>query len=469
MASDKYQGIFIPRGDFLTDDNPDWRIRNYYGNLSFAPLGTAPSLKDNDDILTLYHTGNISFRYDVHANNSLGVNQSFYVGYNSDYAVAAPECNASIYLNGSICFHATNDNYIEIDSSPDTINTSYILPKYDGVSGDILTTSGTGQMYWTNSSTQFLNDIIFNSTNVIACYWDEKTTATNGGTFPEDSWEIRELNSFITSNSSYFGINTSSNSMVIKLPGTYMIYASAPGCHVQNHMIRMYNTNTTVIESYGTSAHSVNECTRSFLEKETNIATWTEMEIQHHCDKTKVGWGLGRSSGIPGIPEKYTIVKIIKLENNMATTISYFVLYVYDRKSTGTNGGTFNPGIWQTRNLNTIDTNLSSFAYILNNQIIINPGVYIFSAKVPAHGVKNHMARLYNVTDGLIEVLGTSSHSYTETTYSAIEVFISIQVPVTYEIQHYGDTLRENWGLGKSVGIAGNEETYTSIKIIKMI
>jgi hypothetical protein len=317
-----------------------------------------------------------------------------------------------------------------------------------------------------------LQDIIFNeskSINVIGCYSDEKETGTNGGTFPSNLWIIRDLNTFNTSNTSYFDINTSSNSIVIKTPGIYMIYANVPAYGVQNHMIRIYNTNKSITEEYGSSTHSVNECTHSFVEKEINITRWTELQIQHYCDKERINYGLGRSLGLDNINEKYTIVKIIKLQNNIVANRSYFVLYIYDKQSTGTNAGTFTAGIWQVRILNTIDTNLSSFASILSNQIILDPGIYIFSASVPAYGVQSHMARLYNITNSSIEVLGSSAFSNSETTISFIETFINISSTTTYEIQHYCDTTQIKWGFGKSAGIDEIDERYTSIKIIQML
>jgi hypothetical protein len=314
-----------------------------------------------------------------------------------------------------------------------------------------------------------LQSIKYNSSNNIAFYWDEKETGTNGGTFPNNTWVIRDINANMISNVSYFDLNTTTNSIIIKRPGNYIISASAPGCNVQNHKIRLYNTNTSSIEIYGTTSFSANECTRSFLEKEIIIFDWTEFQIQHYCYNEIINNGLGKAIGIDEINEIYTNIKILRIENaNIYSALSDLTSQLFDKKETGTNGGTFNSCIWQTRNLNFINDNLSFFTCIINNQIILNPGSYIFTAKVPATGVKHHLARLYNISNSTIEKIGTVSYSYSETTYCIIETYIQITSETIYEIQHYCETTQINWGFGKSVGIDGVKETFTLVTIIKL-
>jgi hypothetical protein len=87
-------------------------------------------------------------------------------------------------------------------------------------------------------------------------------------------------------------------------------------------------------------------------------------------------------------------------------------LEIHDKKNS--DGGTFSPGSWQTRDLtNTIHDDFAVSVDLGNNQFIIPAGTYQIEATAPAVEVGSHTTRLADVTDaagdnGTTVVLGTA-------------------------------------------------------------
>jgi hypothetical protein len=123
--------------------------------------------------------------------------------------------------------------------------------------------------------------------------------ATNGGTFSSGSWQVRTLNTSDIDPGT--GITLSSNQISIPA-GTYIIEASAPGCNVGNHAIRLYNVTSSTVDAFGTSENSSNNdvvfiSTRSSLKLKLVLNQTTVYELQHICQNTRIGDGLGSASG----------------------------------------------------------------------------------------------------------------------------------------------------------------------------
>src|SRR5512139_1550675 len=95
--------------------------------------------------------------------------------------------------------------------------------------------------------------------------------------------------------------------------------------------------------------------------------------------------------------------------------------HIQDQKTSGTAGGTFNSGAWQTRVLNTSVTNEIASASLASNQITLPAGTYYIEATAPAHQVSSHKAKLYNVTDAVDILLGTSAFVNSFASYSNSE------------------------------------------------
>jgi len=138
-----------------------------------------------------------------------------------------------------------------------------------------------------------------------------------------------------------------------------------------------------------------------------------------------------------------------------------------DVKSSGTEGGGFTSGSWQTRDLNTIETYGKTVCSLSSNQFTLTPGKYYIEATAPAYAVGRNQARLQNITDSSTEILGSSEYVNTTigavTTSKIIGVF-TITKNTTFEIQHQCETTRTTNGFGIYSGF-GNDSVYTQVKI----
>ena len=201
----------------------------------------------------------------------------------------------SIKLNGS------TGGSVSLDAPPSTTSQydiTFKLPVADGSAGQVLMTDGSGNLSWVNPP-------LFSSYAIIC---DQKSSGTNGGTFTQDAWQIRDLNTEITDPD---GIVTISNNQFTLLAGTYLIKASAPGYYVYDHMAKLYDVTASADIAFGTSEYtSAQAQTRSIVTARVTISSPTAYEIRHRCYNTKQNNGFGENTGL-GV-EKYLIVEIYK-------------------------------------------------------------------------------------------------------------------------------------------------------------
>lgn len=146
-----------------------------------------------------------------------------------------------------------------------------------------------------------------------------------------------------------------------------------------------------------------------------------------------------------------------------------FVIFS-DVKSTGTDGGTFTSGAWQTRVLNTTD-NSQSWATLSSNQITLDAGTYLVEGSAPAFIVNQHKTRFQNITDTSTPVLGTGERSTLVTgsqSRSQVLGTFTIGSSKTFELQHQCASTEGGDGFGLSSGFSVNE-TYSLVKITKLV
>jgi len=141
-----------------------------------------------------------------------------------------------------------------------------------------------------------------------------------------------------------------------------------------------------------------------------------------------------------------------------------------DVKSAGTNGGTFTSGSWQTRTLNTEDTDDDGIVSLSSNQFTLQAGTYRICASTPAYYIAAHKAKLYNITAAVDVILGTTEMSYTDgsiTTRSMVVGQFTISSASVFEIQHRCEITRATDGLGyrSNFGVA---EVYTVVELWKL-
>lgn len=144
-------------------------------------------------------------------------------------------------------------------------------------------------------------------------------------------------------------------------------------------------------------------------------------------------------------------------------------VYLKDVKPSGTNGGTFPSGSWQTRDLNTVEGN-SAIVSLSANQFTLPAGVYEVTWSAPAKETDGHQTRLTNITDST-HIYGESSFS-TSSTVNAISDSnghgrVEIESSKVFELQHRCANSTSNDGFGRAVSF-GNDEVYAQIKITKI-
>jgi hypothetical protein len=143
--------------------------------------------------------------------------------------------------------------------------------------------------------------------------------------------------------------------------------------------------------------------------------------------------------------------------------------YIKDVKSSGTAGGTFTSGAWQTRDLNTLEGD-TEFVSLSANQIILAPGKYEIEASAPSFRVDQNMCKLYNITDSTDDILGSASYTVSSSNSfdtAMLTGTIIITESKTFEIQHRATTTRATNGFGTSPTF-GVDVVFTQVKIKKV-
>lgn len=143
--------------------------------------------------------------------------------------------------------------------------------------------------------------------------------------------------------------------------------------------------------------------------------------------------------------------------------------------SSGTNGGTFNSGSYQTRTLNTTIVNGITGCSLGSNQVTLPAGTYYVNAygcTSETTPVGDHKMRLQNMTDASTTLLGinaisSSSGSARPTTNAFLEGVFTIAASKTFELQHRCSTTATSDGFGSACGF-GDAETYAAITFIKL-
>jgi hypothetical protein len=138
-----------------------------------------------------------------------------------------------------------------------------------------------------------------------------------------------------------------------------------------------------------------------------------------------------------------------------------------DVKASGTAGGTFTSGAWQTRDLNTEDSDTGGHSSLSSNQFTLDAGTYKISVTAPGYNVNGHQAKLYNITDASDEIIGgTSFNSGQQTTSSVVGEF-TITASKVFEIQHRCIVTQATNGFGLAAGF-GVGEVYTMVELWKV-
>jgi len=148
----------------------------------------------------------------------------------------------------------------------------------------------------------------------------QEPSSTLAGDFDSGAWRTRPLNTVLDNNIS--GASLSNDQ--IELPaGTYYVEASAPARGVDEHMVRLQNISDGTLLLSGTSELARSrtagntEQSRSMLSGRFTLSGPTAIELQHQCQATKNGNGLGTPAGriFQVSHETYADIRIWKLSD----------------------------------------------------------------------------------------------------------------------------------------------------------
>jgi len=140
---------------------------------------------------------------------------------------------------------------------------------------------------------------------------DQKSQNTDGGTFTQDAWQTRDLN---TEGFDPDGIVSISSNKFTLAAGSYLVRWSAPAYKCDKNGTRLYDvTNATAISPVGTTEHantSTGAQVRSIGAARITPSGSTEYRIEHRCAATRADNGFGFFSNLQ--VEVYTVVEIYK-------------------------------------------------------------------------------------------------------------------------------------------------------------
>ena len=285
----------------------------------------------------------------------------------------------------------------------------------------------------------------------------------DGGTFTLGARRTRVLN---TIDSDLDSIVTLSSNQFTLGAGDYEIEWWAPAYDVSYHMSWLRNTTdgSDVASAMSTVANSGQDLASmsegiAFI----SIGSSKTFEIQHESALTKTTTGFGGTQGME--QEQYTTVIIRKLGESTPTKPAF----IADQKPSGTDSGDFAAGgIYRTRILNTVLTDLDGLVTLSSNQFTLGAGRYEVVAKAPSWSTRTNKLRLLDV--GVPVVVATSVNetynTQTRSDYTLLVGVLDLASSKTYELQHRCELTKTTNGFGLK-NTKGTEQ-FAIVKIRKI-
>lgn len=154
-------------------------------------------------------------------------------------------------------------------------------------------------------------------------------------------------------------------------------------------------------------------------------------------------------------------------------------ILIQDRKASGTDGGTFTSGARRDRTLNTIVQDTAGLASLSGgttgtggtaNTVTLPAGTYYVRGSAPAFRVDNHRAWLYDATNAVDLIIGTTEHSRTDNnnaqTRSTVQGRITLAGSTNLKLQHRCESSFSSTGLGE--GDSFDVNIYSQLEIWKV-
>lgn len=142
---------------------------------------------------------------------------------------------------------------------------------------------------------------------------------------------------------------------------------------------------------------------------------------------------------------------------------------VRDEKTLGTNGGDSFANTWTIRDLNTLSGQNDVGVSVANDQITLQPGLYLLMGEAPAYGVRAHRLRLQRINDNQTVMTGSSVIADANTMAMAtLNGLLNVTEAATFELQHHTELSQAGTGFGVAAGFGVPNEVYASIVIGKL-
>lgn len=238
--------------------------------------------------------------------------------------------------------------------------------------------------------------------------------------------------------------------VVFRQPGFYTLESTIYSAAVStgNVTLQFRLNGTTIVDQKDQS--SVNAAAGYELVTQRQFQQW---------DYVEVIWTQNSGGSVSVTADERTHFSI-----NARPTIIVAIPYVniQDQKAQNTAGGTFTSGAFQTRTLNTVQSDIAGVSTLATNQVTLLAGTYRVRIECPAYRVGQHQSRLQNITDSATTLIGTSNVSQTTIDAmctSLIAGKFTIAGTKTFEIQHRCTTTGSSSGFGLAANFT--TEVYT--------
>tara|TARA_R110002167_G_scaffold356448_1_gene571253 strand:- start:342 stop:947 length:606 start_codon:yes stop_codon:yes gene_type:complete len=185
--------------------------------------------------------------------------------------------------------------------------TTLTLPLANATANQIIENDGAGALSWVTPASA-------GNTVKVACLVDEKAANTDGGTFTQDAWQQRDLQ---TEYYDTIGISFGTNTFILPA-GTFYFDWSCPGFDVRSHQTRLYNITAAGVVKPGSVEYADSSTAatqnRSFGSAAITLVSTATFKIEHRCQTTKATEGFGISGNLDGsTAEVYTIVNVMQI------------------------------------------------------------------------------------------------------------------------------------------------------------
>jgi hypothetical protein len=498
------------------DLSPDFKMNNIEDTFVICPVGSHPDTKNDEYVFQIHHNGNTTMLYSLLINNTLTVNGTGSSYINEHLGIMNKSPLFPLHVNGTIkainmigdgsklTDIATagdsiwNDNdtdiyYIGGNVGIHSLNPRSLLDVNGSIRGDYDkdTTS-----YFGRSAIGAIHDLNYNT----SIFSHLKYNTFNGYALKQDSNGHTHLNAI---NNIEFNIESNTHILIkdtmitidnIHINGTLNIINSSMSTQLDyirsNGPVIILNNNGPMDSGFIIDRGdriNVGVIWDDSLDEFAFINTNDQIMFENITINDYVGIhvaniitnssnGISTFNGKLGINttepqyDLHVVGKLNALAIYSPLTINIAYYYISDRKTSGSNGGTFTSGAWQTRDLNHLEQHGNLYdenVSLIANQITLHKGKYLINIRAPAVSVELHQIRFQNITDTVTTFLGTSEYTdldVTDNNHSCIEQYLVLTSTKIFEVQHRCETTLSYYGYGIGSGF-GIPDIFTTVHI----